>query len=923
MGAAMPLPPRTRLLAALALLLAPSLATAQEELRLSVDWRVLDAGEFRVHYPGDAFLPRAREVAQWLESARVRLEKTLDHDLDGPISVILYRSHLEYGQNFDESGNPGGLFPIIGTTRKRRIVVPCVGSDRSMQRTIEFQVAQAIIDQRHYTSSTFRASLLEIKSDVYADWVPLGVAAWVAGPAFTAEEMLVRDAVLDGELRPLSAIHAAGHLGRRERYPMLVESAFAVGWIEQHTPRGSAKRLMHVFDSDFPWPAGRLMPRATGLTYTEVEDRFAAAMEARYRPWAAREEADRFARRLRDFDQHYRFAEIAPAPSPDGRKVAFFEDSAGFYDLVVLDVDAAEESNPLRLQLHVTIDNVHPDPRGVDWSPDGRRLCFVGDRDSIMKLYLQPADGGAAAEVQLPFDHILSPQWSPDGRTIVFSGLRHGSQDLYLLDVATLDVRRLTTEPWPESEPAWSPDGRSVAFTGETAGQTDLWRIDLDSRRLERLTETPVDESSPSFHPGGASLAFTADPGGAFNVFLLDLATSAVTRVTDVPGGALAPRWTPDGRAIVFSVYRHGRFTTWSTPPRTAPAPADFADTARAENASRFTRGLIETYQVEPYESHIRFESILPTGARLSDILEHHRLDTGVDYKFRSGGYDLGMDVTYTHRSLRPDLYIGISATTQKDSSGSDSTFGGVLGISYPVDTSTRVSLEAFAKEKVRHEVSEADRDLPRRSFEDGFDVKAVRRNITRRRHNPISGYSIALQATVWAPWMGSDVDRVNYQGEGRLYLELWHDHVLALRMAAIHSTGPDRDSLSLKDRVRAYDSGDPRGTDVAWANAEFRFPIWRDIDWVTPAELVLLKDVRGIVFTDVGVISLEENVMNMLAYPVREEWHWSVGVSLQFDLFLVERKYLPVIFTVVKALDRTEDAPAGIKFEVNFELAF
>ncbi|MCC6737455.1 MAG: BamA/TamA family outer membrane protein, partial [Planctomycetia bacterium] len=425
------------------------------------------------------------------------------------------------------------------------------------------------------------------------------------------------------------------------------------------------------------------------------------------------------------------------------------------------------------------------------------------------------------------------------------------------------------------------------------------------------------------FRPDGAAIAFAADPGGTFHLFILDLPTSAVTRVTDVPGGAFSPRWTPDGREIVFTVYRHGRFTTWSTPPRTAPAPAEFADPARAAGAASFTRGLIETYEVEPYESHIRFESILPTGARLSDILEHHRFDTGVDYKFRSGGYDLGMDVTYTNRSLRPDFSAGVAATTQRDSSGSDSTFGGMLGVSYPLDSSTRVSLELFAREKIRHEVSEADRDLPRRTFEDGLDVKVVRRNITSRRHNPISGYFVALQATVWAPWMGSDVDRVNYRGEGRLYLELWHDHVLAVRMAAIHSTGPDRDSLSLKDRVRAYDSGEPRGTDVIWANAEFRFPIWRDIDWVSPAELVLLKDLRGIVFTDAGVISQEENVMNMLAYPVREEWHWSAGVSLQFDLFLVERKYLPVIITLVKALDRTEEAPRGIRFEVNFELAF
>ncbi len=912
-----------RLAAACAFLLAAVAASAQEDLRRATEWRVLDAGEFQVHYPGDAFLPKAREVTQWLETARVRMEKELDHKLDGPISVVVYRSHLEAGQRVETDDNPGGILPVATLVRKRKIIIPCIGSNRATQRTVEFQLAQMFVDQRHYSSSTLKASLLEVKKDLYADWVLLGIAGHAAGPPLPVEEMLVRDAVLDGELQELSAIHSPNAMNVHERYQMYVESALAVQWIQGGTPRGSAKRLMHVFDSDVPWPASRLIQRACGISYDDLERRFNQAMRARYLPWSAREEADRFARRLRSYEQHYRFYEISPVPSPDGRKLAFFEDSSGYFDLVVLDLESGEESHPLRLQLHVTIDNLHPDPRGIDWSPDGRSICFIGDRLAATRIYIQPADGGLARSIQAPFDHILSPQWSPDGRSIVFAALRHGSQDLYLMDVETSDIRRLTSEPWPESEPAWSPDGRSVVFTGETGGQTDLWRIDVESRSLDRVTDTPCDESSPAFRPDGAAITMVADPGRSHNLFTLDLSSGRLTRLTDLPGGAFSPRWTRDSREIVFTVYRHGRFTTWATPPRECPAPSDFHDPAVAVSAGHYTLGLIEKFEVQPYQSHIRFESILPTGASLSDIIGFHHFDTGVDYKIRSGGYDLAFDVTYTNQMLRPDLFITVGGSTQKDASGTEAKMGGSLGISYPLDADTRVAVSAFAQEHIRRINSSAEDDLPPRTFEDGLQFDISRRNVTKRRDNPVSGYSLTGQVTWWTPPLASDVDRVNYQAEGRLYVELWHDHVLALRVAGIHSTGPNRESLSLKDRVRAYDSGDPNGTDVLWASAEFRFPIWRDIDWAMPMQVILLKDIRGIVFGDVGVIGNEENVMNMLAYPVRDEWYYSAGVSLQFDTYLVERKYFPIIITLVKALDRSRYAPRGIRFEVSFDLAF
>jgi Tol biopolymer transport system component len=906
---------------AAALLLAPH-ASAQEALRAEIQWSVLSSGDFEIHYPGPEFLPRAREVAAWLVAAQVRIEKDLDHDIEGKVSVILYRSRLEAGQHEAGEENPGLLFPLLTELRKRRIVIPLVPSNRSMQRTIEFQLAQVAIQQRHFGRTSLVASLFEYKSIFYPVWVTRGIAVSQAGPIESVEEMLVRDAVLDGALPALSALHSFDHLNRHFRYSLLAESALAVRWISEATPRGSAKRLMHVFDSDLPFPPARHVKRACGMSYSQVEREFAHAMEERYRPWASKEEAETFSRRLGPRDQYYRYYELGATLSPDGTKVAYLEDSAGYFDLAVVDLETMTESHPLKLDLHVTLDEVRARFRGLDWSPDGGSICFVGDRLAAPQICIWSFSEGLRA-VRLPFDDLASPQWSPDGRTVAFVGQLYGYADIYLLDVATSAVRRVSHGAAPEVEPTWSPDGKWIAFAVETEGQYDLWRIAPDGTGLERLTRTPHDEITPAWRPDGAALSFAADPDGVHNLYSLTLADGSLVRHTDVPGGAFAPRWSADGSEITFTLYRHGRFQARGMPPRVAAAPPPPPDPARETLARHFTVGVVESWSIRPYETRIRFESILPTSAALSDILGRHRFDVDFDYRLRSNGYDLGVEVEYVNRALRPDLFIKTSARIEKEGGENETRYGAELGIVYPVEAFTRVSGSWFIEAIDRRGLDEDDPDPEGTTVEAGLRLNAARRYVTKRRNNPIGGYVVTGGLTWMTHWLGSDIERTTYNLEGRLYAELLHDVVLAARLGAIHSTGPDAEQLSLKDRVRAYGSSEPRGPDLAFLNVELRFPLYRDLEWVLPGQIALLKDVRASVFGDVGVISNEENALNMLVYPVRDEWHYSAGAALQLDFYILERQYLPVIFTVSKALDGTDEAPSGLNFEVVFELAF
>ena len=123
------------------------------------------------------------------------------------------------------------------------------------------------------------------------------------------------------------------------------------------------------------------------------------------------------------------------------------------------------------------------------WSPDGSRLAFLRDG----QLHVLAADGGEPEKVtDLPLG-AGAPVWSPDGERIAFTspvdpgrpdrrqrpaGRRRASttrptaagrygairSQLHVVDLASGDCRRLTDGD-DAGQPAWSPDGRTVAFT--------------------------------------------------------------------------------------------------------------------------------------------------------------------------------------------------------------------------------------------------------------------------------------------------------------------------------------------------------------------------------------------------------------------------------------------------------------------------
>lgn len=114
------------------------------------------------------------------------------------------------------------------------------------------------------------------------------------------------------------------------------------------------------------------------------------------------------------------------------------------------------------------------------WSPNSDLIAHRGCDDSGNNcgLWLMDSAGGnRRALTTVAGDN--RPAWSPDGRSVVFMSDRDGGQDIYRVDVSTGQVTRLTDSPALDALPTVSPDGQWVAFLSNREGGWKIWAVPL------------------------------------------------------------------------------------------------------------------------------------------------------------------------------------------------------------------------------------------------------------------------------------------------------------------------------------------------------------------------------------------------------------------------------------------------------------
>ncbi len=237
----------------------------------------------------------------------------------------------------------------------------------------------------------------------------------------------------------------------------------------------------------------------------------------------------------------------SPSWSPDGRTLYYVSNRQGSRDLWQQRVLATgrPEGEPTRVTLGIGM-----------WraalSPDGTRLAYVqGGRAANVWRVPVFADRPAtwADAEQVTFDRALTQgvDVSKDGTRLVISSDRNGNFDLWTLPATGGEAQQLTTDLAPDWIPRWSPDGRMVAFFSYRSGNRDIWVAPADGGTPQQLTTSELNEMFPTWSPDGTEIAYSVQEEREVKVVSLE--TGESRHLADDAG---SPAWSPDGAWLAF-----------------------------------------------------------------------------------------------------------------------------------------------------------------------------------------------------------------------------------------------------------------------------------------------------------------------------------------------------------------------------------
>jgi len=826
--------------------------------------------------------PLAKFAAEVLEQAYAQHSTDFGFGIPIKIPVIVYKSQPDFAatniilEPIEES--IGGFAELF----KNRIVVPFTGSYSEFHHVLYHELTH-IFQYELYFSLAISNLFSLVPGFTPPDWIMEGSAEFCSSHGGPEEDAFMRDLLISNNVIPLEELeYWRGYLVYRQG-----ESVFL--FIEERYGRAKVFELLHALklrrsmDGAFQKVFGMSVKDLGRDWLNWLRLRYLADMENL-------ENRKAQARLLTDHEKDFSYYNGSVALSPSGAKIAYATTKG---DYMTVNIISGFDGKPLKKLIRAgrsaTFERLPLLRRTLAWSPDESHLAVVGfSRNKPVLLWIDYSSGRIARRYPLKVDDAYAPAVSDDGRRAVYVGVDEGQSDLYSLDLVSGRIERLTYSLYEESDPSF--DGDRILYVSDRPDADSTWRVGsyavwelLPSGRTRRVSPRFATLASPCRLDDG--LVFIGD-----GYQLYRWRDSTLTRLT---------RWfekveefspASSGKAALLIYNNSG----WDIAMLNGTVGSLLAQNDTAQTVCKDTEGFayeIEEVTLEDFSRYrVSFSAdyIYGSGAYsslsgavgsfslgISDMLGDHRIYINANL-YGDILYSNAV-VTYWYLKRRVDFAVG--AFQLADFYGywvTDTTFNYVERARRGLSTLVSVPVSKFFR-------TELGLDGMAVTEHDYFDCQFVSYN----RFNYLSDTTYTqplFQANSWlvfdnavwkfaTPMVGlrmrvggyaSFLSASHYQtamADLRGYLPVTRRASFALRAFGGASFGDDREYFTLGGAydVRGYSTYFPDfGSKVVFSNLELRVPFVDQLDLAFPLPLSL-GGIRGVVFTDAGVIWDEE----------------------------------------------------------------
>ena len=173
------------------------------------------------------------------------------------------------------------------------------------------------------------------------------------------------------------------------------------------------------------------------------------------------------------------------------------------------------------------------------WSPDGKRLAFISDREDQPQIYIISNDAGEASLLTEGKNGIRSFEWAPDAKQIAF----------------------LAAEPKKSELEKKEKDKDDARVVDKDDRHTRLWLIDVESRKVRQLTEAPWQITDAQWLPTGEGLIVSATnrPNSDQNtnrIFSIAVSDGKMKEIGAPAGPFSGLRVFTDGKSLTYQAAR-------------------------------------------------------------------------------------------------------------------------------------------------------------------------------------------------------------------------------------------------------------------------------------------------------------------------------------------------------------------------------